>query len=250
MSYRLTHANLKKIVELMAEASSLRSEKRLETALARIEQAEEIDPNFFPVLTDKAHVLNKMGRFEEAVRCFDRLLGFLPNLTEARLQRDKILDDALAQYDGMLEANPEDANILFKRGNILQHMRRHEDAVRSYWKALEREPRNQHLWNNLGNSLLELNRHEDSLACYNRVLEISPNNEVALFNRGNILQQLGLMDDAIESYRRALSCKPIFPEATMEQSLCRLAMGQYDEGWRTVRSQMANPPDEGQETPF
>jgi Flp pilus assembly protein TadD len=231
----------------MVEATSLRREKRLEDALACIEKAEGIEPNFVYLLTDKGLVLSQLGRFEEAVRCFDRLLECLPSAPEARMRREEILKDALALYDGMLDTDPANVAVLFKHGNILQHMHRHEDAVRSYRRALETDARNQHVWNNLGNSLLELDRPEEAIAAYDRALEIFPDNEIALFNRGNILQQLGLMDEAIQNYRRALSCRPDFPKAVMEQGICRLAMGDYEEGWRLFEARWRIPQMKGWE---
>jgi tetratricopeptide (TPR) repeat protein len=223
---------LKKAVNLMARSMSLRQEKRLEDALACLDEALRIAPDFFLVLTDRGEILNELGRHEESLDCFDRLLEFVPNLSEIRLLREKTLQGAKAKYEEMRAANPKDGGILYKLGNILQRMSRHEDAVHSYNQALERDPGNKDVLNNLGNALLELNRHEEALDSYNGALAKDHDNEIALFNRGIVLQQLGRMDEAIDSYRRALLCGTDFPEATLEQSHCRLAMGDYGLGWR------------------
>ena len=76
---------LKKIIDLMVRGVSLRHEKRLEDALACLDEALSLAPDFFPVLTDKGLILSELGRFEESVACFDRLLEFVPNLSAVRL---------------------------------------------------------------------------------------------------------------------------------------------------------------------
>ena len=142
----------------------------------------------------------------------------------------------MAGCDRILEANPENAEALVKRGDILHHLRRYDDAVHSYNRALKIQPRDKDALNRRGNALLELNRHEEALESYDSALEIAPHNAALLFNRGNVLQQLGRLDEALENYDRALSFKPDLTEAVMEQSHCRLAMGHFQTGWRLYES--------------
>ena len=96
--------------------------------------------------------------------------------------------------------------------------------------------------NRRGNSLLDLDRPEEALESYNRALELAPRVQhgALLFNRANVLQKLARMDEALESYGQALAYKPDLAEAKMEQSHCRLAMGDFQRGFQEYESRWEN----------
>ncbi len=227
-----------KIVGLIAKSISLRHANRHEEALACLDEAVEIDPDFFLVLKYRGIVLDELARYEEAVESFDRFLKFM-NPPDVYESRDKSLLNLMAGCDRILETNPENAEALVKRGDILHQLRRYDDAVHSYNRALKIQPRDKDALNRRGNALLELNRHEEALESYDSALEIAPHNAALLFNRGNVLQQLGRLDEALENYERASSFKPDLTEAVMEQAHCRLAMGHFQTGWRLYESRWA-----------
>ena len=240
----LNSITAQKIVNLMAESISFRHGNRHEEALACLDEALKIDSNFFPVLKEKGIVLNELAQYEEAVESFDLFLKFM-SLPQVRQLRENSLRDALAGYDRILAENPENVEALIKRGDILQRLHRYGDAVHSYNRALEMQPKNMDALNRRGNAFLALDRHEEALESYDRALETAPHSAVLLFNRGNVVQQLGRMDEAVENYSRALSYKPDFAEAMMEQSHCRLAMGDFKTGWRQYESRWQTGPLKG-----
>ena len=97
--------------------------------------------------------------------------------------------------------------------------------------------------NRRGNSLVDLDRPEEALESYNRALELAPRVPAygaLLFNRANVLRQLARMDEALETYAQALTYKPDLAEAKMEQSHCRLAMGDYRRGFQEYESRWEN----------
>ena len=222
---------------MIAQSISLRQEKRHEEALRCIEEAISIDPEFFPVLVEKGIVLFHLARYEESIECFDLFLKASGN-SRVRELRDNCLKHTLANCDLIL-ANSGQPNLeaLLKRGDILQRLHRYEDAVYTYNVALEIYANNiVGALNKRGNSLLNLNKHEDALESYNRALQMAPRNAFLLFNRGNVLQKLARMDEALESFEQALACKPDLAEARMEQSHCRLAMGDFQRGFQEYES--------------
>ena len=231
----LNPASAQKIAALMAKSIRLRHLKRFEDALEALDEALEIDPDYFLVLKYRGIVLDELARYEEAVESFDGFLKLM-NDPHAYGLRDNSLLNAMADCDRILEANPENTEALVKRGDILQRLRRYDDAVHCYDRALKIQTGDKNALNRRGNAFLELNRHEDALESYDRALEIAPDNAALLFNRGNVLQQIGRLDEALENYGRALSFKPDLTEAVMEQSHCRLAMGHFQTGWRLYES--------------
>ncbi len=237
------HPQAQKIIDLMAESASLRQEKHHEEALRRLEEAISIDPKFYPVFVEKGIVLCDLARFEEATECFDHFLKYISN-SQVRELRDNCLQHALANYDRILAENRSNAEVLLKRGDILQRLHRCDDAVSNYNLALQIYSGNVvDALNRRGHSLLDLNRPEDALESYNRALELAPGGEsyaALLFNRANVLRQLARMDEALESYGQALAYKPDLAEAKMEQSHCRLAMGDFKRGFQEYESRWEN----------
>ncbi len=236
------HPEAKKITDLIARSMSLRQEKRHEEALRLIEEAISIDPKFFPVLVEKGIVLFELARYEESIECFDLFLKRISD-SQVRELRDKCLRHALTSYDRILAENRANAEVLLKRGYILQRLHRYDHAVYAYNLALEIYVGNVvDVLNKRGNSLLYLNRPEDAIESYNRALELTPRNASLLYNRANVLQQLARMDEALESYDQALALKPDLAEAKMEQSHCRLAMGDFKRGFQEYESRWEYAP--------
>jgi tetratricopeptide (TPR) repeat protein len=230
------HPRAQEVIDLMARSTALRAEKSHEEALKCIEEAVSIDPRFFPVLVEKGIILFELARYEESIECFDLFLKNISN-SQVRELRESCLRHALANYDRILAENKENVEVLLKRGDILQRLHRYEDAVYTYNLALEIYVNNiVNVLNKRGNSLLRLDNPEFALESYNRALELAPKNASLLFNRANVLQQLANMNEAIESYSQALVYKPDLAEARMEQSHCRLAMGNYQRGFQEYES--------------
>ena len=121
------HPHAQKIIDLMAGSISLRQEKRHEEALRRLEEATSIDPEFFPVLVEKGIVLFELARYEESIECFDLFLKCISN-SQVRELRDNCLRHALANYDRILAESRPNAEVLLKRGDILQRLHRYDDA--------------------------------------------------------------------------------------------------------------------------
>ena len=54
----------------------------------------------------------------------------------------------------------------------------------------------------------------------------------AYSNRGNALRDLKRSEEALASYDKAIALNPDYAEAFLNQSLCLLQMGHYEQGWR------------------
>lgn len=234
------HPRAQEIVDAIAKSISLQQENRHVEALQCIEAAILIDPGFFPALVQKGAVLLDLARYEEAIECFDL---FLKKMSDPKVRelRQKSFEHALANYDSILSKTRANAEILVKRGDILQRLNRYEESVYTYNLALEIHVGHLvNILNRRGNSLLCLERPLDALESYDRALELSPGNSSLFFNRGNVLQGLGRIDEAIESYDRALQYNPELAEAKMERSHCLLVSGNFQEGFREYESRWEN----------
>ncbi|MCM1985014.1 tetratricopeptide repeat protein [Lyngbya confervoides] len=126
--------------------------------------------------------LGNLGRYEESITSFERVLEIKPDINEA-------------WYD---------------RGISFANLGRYEEAIASYDRALEIKPDDNQAWNHRGISLGYLGRYEDAIASYDRALEHHPDSIWARLNRAELLfcqniseQQLTELESALQSLTHA-----------------------------------------------
>jgi predicted TPR repeat methyltransferase len=121
--------------------------------------------------------------------------------------------EALASYDKALRIKPRSADTLSNRGSTLRVLNRPAEALASYDKALAINPNAPYVLNNRGNALRDLNRTAEALASFEKALTIKPDCVEALDHRGNALRDLKRPAEALASYDKALALKPDYAEA-------------------------------------
>ncbi|HYA33723.1 MAG TPA: tetratricopeptide repeat protein, partial [Candidatus Bathyarchaeia archaeon] len=84
-------------------------------------------------------------------------------VTLSRLGR---YDEAIACYDKALELDPRLVSAWTGKGVSLYHLGHYEEAIACYDKALELDPRYTKAWGNKGVSLRHLGRSVEALQCY------------------------------------------------------------------------------------
>ena len=109
------HPRGQEIIDLIARAISLRHEKRHEEALGCLEEAILIDPKFFPMLIEKGIILFELGRYNEAIECFDLFLQCSGN-SQVRELRNSCLKHALAICERSIAEGPPNIDLLLKQG--------------------------------------------------------------------------------------------------------------------------------------
>ncbi len=211
---------------------------RFAEALASYDQVLLLMPQNAPAHYNRGNVLQQLKRHEEALASYDKLLALMPDNAAAfynrgvALQALKRYEEALASYDRALSIALDDAEVLSNRGIALYELKRYEEALASYDQALAIKPDFVEVLNNRGNVLRELNRLEEALASCDKALAIKPDYLEALTNRGMALQALNRHAEALVCYDRALAVSPNYADAHWAVSLCSLALGDFERGWR------------------
>ena len=135
------------------------------------------------------------------------------------------LDDAVASYRRVLKLKPDLAEGHNNLGNALKDLGQIEAAVTSYHRALKLKPDYVEAHYNLGNALKDLGQFEEAVTSYHRALKVRPDFAEAHGNLGVALNDLGHFDDAVTSYRRALEVKPEYVVALNNLALLLNAQG-------------------------
>jgi tetratricopeptide (TPR) repeat protein len=180
----------------------------------------------------------RSGRAERAAELIARAVAVDPNHAEARSNLACVLENlgrpeqALPHYDKAIQLDPGLADAHYNRGNVLLGLDRLDDALASYDTAiaLRRDFADAHY--NRGNALRELGHPEAALAAFDRAIALRPDHADAHNNRGNTLRDLDRHADALAAFQRAIALRPNDADVFWNESLCRLALGDYDTGWK------------------
>jgi tetratricopeptide (TPR) repeat protein len=200
-------------------ANTLLQKGRVDEAIHHFIHALRINPDYAQAHNGLGSALLRKGRVEEAAGHFQKALQINPGFAQAHCNLAAILlkkgrvDDAIAHYQRALQINPDDAQAHYNLGNILLDKGRTDDAITHYQHALQINPDYAEARVNLGNVLLQKGRMDEAIFHYQRALQIDPDCAPAHVNLGGILLQRGKVDDAIIHFQKALQIKPDVAEA-------------------------------------
>ena len=226
------------VSELVSKGYSLASLGRYEEAILYFDKVLEIDPHDANALNDKGSCLDELGRHEDALRCFDQALKIAPRKMNALNNKGNCLnslgryEEAIRCLDKALEIDPRYAKALNNKAISLNNLGRYEEAIRCLDKALEIDPRYAKALANKTVSLMNLGCHEEAIRYCDKALEIDPRFMGALYNKGNCLHRLGRHEEAIRYYDKALEIAPRYVGALNNKGNCLLNLERYEEAIR------------------
>jgi hypothetical protein len=178
-----------------------------------------LEPHEITTLTSYANGLASLGKFDEALSVYDRVIALQSDNAMAYYNRGFILQelkrfaDSLEAYDRAIALQPAYASAYNNRGTVLQNLQRFEEALASFDRAIALKPDYAEAHNNRGSVFQELERFEEALECYERALVLLPNFSEGHYNQGNILLKLKRYAEALEAFDRAIALKTDYAEA-------------------------------------
>ncbi|MBN2537769.1 tetratricopeptide repeat protein [candidate division WOR-3 bacterium] len=169
------------------------------------------------------------GRFDRAVRLYERVLELVPdsaatlNSIAACRLRQRLPDQALAAVERALECRPDSPEAHYTRGNAWAMMEQWPRAIAAFKNAIALRPDYVEVYNNLGFAFQRTGAHEQAVAAFEAAVEIRPDYAQAHFNLGNIHLELERYDAAVRCYREAARLQPAMAQAwyNMGQALYR-----------------------------
>src|SRR5262249_4404381 len=116
--------------------------------------------------------------------------------------------------------------------NGLSVMQRYAEAIANYDRALELNANDAETYYNRGLALQNMKQLQDAVASYDKAIALRPDYADAYHNRGNAFMDLRQFAPAVASFDRVIALKPDDPGAHWNQSMCCLALGDYQRGWK------------------
>ena len=184
---------------------------------------------------NKGGSLDALGRFQEAIRCFDQALAIDPVSAHAWSNKGNALtalgrrEEAVGCYDQALAIDQRIAEVWSNKGVALYRLGRRMEAISCHDRALAIDPRIGQAWNNKGTALDGLGRREEAIGCYDPALAIDPLDWKAWCNKGGSLATLCRREEAINCYDRALAIDPRVAEAWKNKAIALVGLGRRED---------------------
>ncbi len=117
-------------------------------------------------------------------------------------------DEAIQQYELVLQTRPRNAEAHNNLGLALAAQRKWNEAIQHYEQALKSKPNLPFAHNNLGVAFAEQGKWQEASQHYEQALQSSPNLAEAHYNLGLALGAQGKWNEAIQHYEQALKSNP------------------------------------------
>jgi serine/threonine-protein kinase len=196
-------------------------DKNLPTAIALLENAVRLDPNFALAharLAEgyrlRASSAKDPAALDLALRQAQRAAALSPDLPPVQTVLGRVYsalgqnDLALAALTRSLQLDPNDGDTHAALGRQLEKLGRLPEAEQAYARSLALQPDS---WRNLyvaGNFYFRQGDFPKAIAHWQRVTELTPDNSPAYTNLGAALLEAGRLPEAQASYQRAIALQP------------------------------------------
>lgn len=210
---------------------------RLDAAIALIDEALRLRPDFPEALCSGGYILQSRGHAAGALAFYDRALQLKPDEPIAWFNRGVLLmahgqtEPALGSFERACALRPEHAGAQCNRGAALYELGRLPEAAEAYGEALRLSDDLPEAELNLGNALMRLGRYGAAREAYLRAIAKRADYPLAYCGLGIVAKETGRFDEAMQAFDRALALAPELPEALSNKGCLNLLLGDFADGW-------------------
>lgn len=203
------------------EALSAFQGGRFEEADCSCQQALDLDPAQLDALVIHGHVLARLGRVEDGLRCGAEAVRIAPDQSRTRslyamlLHRSGNLPASLVEYAGALAAEPTLLDALINSGAALQALGQPGAAAQRYRQAIASHPGAVLAHANLGAALTELEDFEGALEALQKAGALAPQDKAVLGSLARAQKNCGHITQTRETWRGVLRLDPHYAPALL-----------------------------------
>ncbi|MGV8126211.1 MAG: tetratricopeptide repeat protein [Methanothrix sp.] len=193
----------------------------------------EIESKPVDVWFNKGFALSSLGKYDEAIQAYDKVIELKPDYVEAWSNKGNALydqgkyDEAIQAYDEAIRFNPNYVNAWSNKGSALGKQGKYEEAIKAYDEAIRLNPNYVNAWSNKGNALSKQGKYEEAIKAYDEAIRLNPKFASAWYNKGSVLGKQGEYTDAIEAYDQAIRIDPNDAEAWNSKGWVLYTMREY-----------------------
>lgn len=180
---------------------------------------------------------NKIGekKFAEAIVYFDKTLKEDPNFIDALLYKAHALNlldqwqNAVSLYDQYLAKNPKSWDAWMNRGSALYHLKKYRDALHSYEKAIALNPNDPYAWYAKGSAKAKLENYRGAISDFNQAVALGRKKPDVFYERGLCKALLNDFSGAIQDFLMVVTLDPYHGEAWKRLGNAYYKRNQYQE---------------------
>ncbi len=164
----------------LLEAAKALIDNKLAVAERLLRDYLKANPTNIAAIRMLAEVGARLGRYGDAETLLARCLELAPGFTVARhnyaivLHRQNKSQDAIAQADLLIAGEPANPAYRALKGAALGQIGEYEQAIACYEDVLKAFPNQPKAWMSYGHALKAVGRQADSIAAYRRSIALAP----------------------------------------------------------------------------
>ncbi len=226
------------IQQAFASALKFQQSGKTEEAARLYGEIAAADPQFAPAVNNLGLLRADAGRDAEAVALFRRTLGLAPGSLNGWINLGALLvrlgrpEEAVRAYSAAIRLKPDQPAVLNQMGIQLERLKRADEARDVLARAAALAPDDAEIANNHGALLRMAHRLNEAVVCFRRAIALNPQYAGAYSNLGSAVKDRGAFWEALLAFRRATRLDPDFAGAHWNESLVRLLLGDFIQGWR------------------
>ncbi len=228
----------------------------LDAAIEWNQKALSIEPSYAVAHYSIGNILKDQGKLDAAVGCFQKTLSLDSKYIEAHNNLGLVfylqgkLDKATECYQQAIALSPNHAKAHNNLGAVFKEQGKLDAASECFQKAISLEPNYFEAHNNFGTVLSDQGKLDAAIESYQKAIALNPNYIEAHNNLGNLFYLQGKPDAAIESFQKAITINPNHAWANLNESLCKLLLGDFENGWQKYEWRWQSALKENQKNNF
>jgi len=222
------------------EIEKLYKDKKYEEAISAINRRMFFHIGEIKMLHIRARSYEELGKFDEAIEDYERILDFDPDYAQAHAGIGKIYFDQEKYKTAELyilkasSLDPEDFDILYLSGRSQLMVKNWERAEIFLKQVQNMDPEFAPVYYYMGMARASRGDIYGAAASFNTYLKKEPDNLTARYNRGFAMLKIGYLPWALEDFDFVLKNKPDHVEALARKGVCLSQMGN-SEGCQLIR---------------
>ncbi|MCH7812660.1 MAG: tetratricopeptide repeat protein [Planctomycetes bacterium] len=224
------------------QGERLFAQEDIEAALAEFQAAAELDPHMAVAHSRMGVIYQRMGEYEQAIRCFVNALrnnpfSFNDTLNLARLYHfSKRLDDAVEAYLHACDIKPDDFDAQLNLGVCYQELGQTAQAVERFSEAIEIDSNRPDAFVNLGVAYDAQGKYYEAIRAYKEALERDNHQPLLLVNLARTYLQQDRLKIARVTLTMAVAMDEQLAPAHEALGYCLFRIQDYDGAERSYEN--------------